>query len=128
MQQMKNILRKWFWISAFILQINTLTGQVNLIPNASFEDTIAPSSFLNIGTAIKNWNSLDSTRVRIASGAYWSMLNLINGNSSYVLPANYWFRQFPHSGNGVISLLSYYVLNLTSPPNYKRHYQNKVKK
>ena len=78
-----------------------LFGQVNLVPNPSFEDTVAcPITYGNLDQAA-NWVSATQ-----ATPTYYNACASPNGNLAwYGVPINYYGYQVPFDGNAYIFLL-----------------------
>jgi hypothetical protein len=77
-----------------------LFGQVNLVPNPSFEDTVAcPITYGNLDQAV-NWVS-----ATLATPAYFNSCASPNGNLAwYSVPLNEYGYQIPFDGNAYILL------------------------
>jgi hypothetical protein len=106
---MRSILKKWFWINCILLLINIkMYCQVNLIIDQSFEDTIS-TNFCD-ATKLKYWHTLDSTRIGVGNSGYYNLSNYC-ADLNFHLPNNYFFFQYPKSGNGMLHLRTYIVYN-----------------
>jgi gliding motility-associated-like protein len=95
--------KRAYALFAFILFINKVTSQINLIPNPSFEDSLGIPVTSNQLDSCKNWyNSFGSVD-------YFSKYSPINylGNCGVNIPRNDVGFQNPHSGNFYIGLSPY---------------------
>jgi hypothetical protein len=108
---MKQLQKKWYCnkINCFIIIIflsynSLIKAQVNLIPNASFEDTIDVST-IHGQLCLRNWHVLDSTRLLNCLFTYFHYNSQVIG---FGLPGSAYFYQEPHSGYGFIDLGVYW--------------------
>ena len=81
----------------FIILTLSSKAQLNMVPDASFEDTTASvNGFLQL--SLKQWRNLDSTKLHVSQFTYF---NYITQSPAYTLPDNQWFYQHSRTGSGV---------------------------
>ncbi len=96
---------------SFILITLQSVGQVNLVPNPSFEDyTQCPTGFDQIDRAI-GWSSY------AASPDYFN--SCANSSGAVGVPSNTWGYQYAKDGNGYALVLTYDIQSL--PFNYREY-------
>jgi Secretion system C-terminal sorting domain len=89
-----------------LLTTNTALGQVNLIPNASFEDTLDLTLDGRGQSSLHNWHNLDSLRPDNCGFVY---LNYNSPDYAIRLPFNGHIQQEPKSGWGFIGLTTFFI-------------------
>jgi Secretion system C-terminal sorting domain len=111
---MRVLLKKLFCNSFNIIGVaiplllisNIIEAQVNLIPNASFEDTLDLTLDGRGQSSLNNWHNLDSLR---PDNCLFVYLSYNSPDYSIRLPVNGHIQQEPKSGYGFIGLTTFFI-------------------
>jgi hypothetical protein len=117
---MNILVKKLLYSSLFVLLPNVhMVAQVNLVPNASFEDTMALSTLglydIAAQHCLKDWHSLDSTRV---ANCLFYVLNEGMNNTGFRPSGAHYNRlyQMPRHGFGYGGLTHTWQYTWQPPP------------
>jgi hypothetical protein len=102
---MKRLLKSLLSISFNFYCSGYVYGQVNLIPDGSFEDTTFDWQMYIGESALKQWHTLDSNMF-VNNFALMST-NRINDTQIVKLPNNKYFNQYPKSGANAVAIANY---------------------
>ena len=81
----------------FVILTLSSKAQLNMVPDASFEDTT--NTVTGWGqTSLRQWRNLDSNKLNAIPFGYFSY---VTQNLSFSLPDNQWCFQHPRSGGGL---------------------------
>ncbi len=122
---MKQFIKKWNWnkvsnniilIFSFLLAacMQEAKGQVNLIKNPSFEDTIQ----ITLGSwgqeCIVDWHNLDSSRPQNCAFGFFSNYQYLN--NQYKLPNSAFVYTFPRNGDNILNTTAFWKFYFTPAP------------
>ena len=113
---MKNI-NKYLTIIFSLLAFSSVTGQVNLVQNPSFEDIFFCPNMQSKIKLAAGWDTL-----KAGGGGAPDLYNACDTNNLVSVPYNSFSFQYAHSGIGYSGIILYYTLM----PNGREYIQNKL--
>src|SRR4051812_115615 len=112
-------------IALLLFMGSSALAQVNYVLNPSLEDhSYCPDNADQINAA-KHWTGIDSTAIPGIVKCIPEYLNTCSdtNTAAVAVPNNYFFWQYPHTGNGMAQVILFYDESaIPAPLNYFRDF------